>query len=1407
MGRSCTKWIVVLVVVGVMPWAARAGVAADCNDNGVPDDQDIAAGTSADCNANGVPDECDIRLAVSETAKLPLPDTTNPYGYDFQTAVAVDGDVAIVGAPFDDERGTDAGAAYIYRFNGSGWVQEAKLTASDGTAEEYFGLSVAIDGDVAAVGSFGVHDHSVYVYRFNGASWVQEAKLTGSGDPGDNQFGRSVAISGDVMVVGAQTYGLTAGAAYVYRWDGYLGQWVEEGLLHPFDAPYVTSSYKYFGNAVSVSGNTAIIGSYNDTHIPIDGRGSAYVYTFSGGKWSYQCRLFAPGTGNLGQSVSISGDVVVAGSPGTEGYVEGKAGSAHVFRRNGDSWVEEARLVPSDSTADDNFGSSVSVSGDIAVIGAHQNDADATKSGSAYIFRFDGNRWVEQAKLTASDASAGDHFGQTVDISGNNVFAGAYRNDGGGTDARSAYVFTWPDSPLDTDCNGNDVPDTCDLADGTSSDHNANNVPDECDIANGTSEDCNENGIPDESDIAAGTSADCNSNGVPDECEPDCNNNGTADACDIAAGTSQDCNGDGVPDECDPDCNNNGVPDGCDIVNGTSPDCNGNKVPDSCDIAGGTSVDRDGNGIPDDCTTQPPVAEAGPSRYCGSDTLVLDGTGSYDPDSSEPLTYQWEQISGSPVTLGQTNTATPTLRRTPDGFLHKVVLKLTVTDSALASSSDTVEVTIVGSSGSELSSSTHLENQMQAGQPFDPNKPTILACQGYCLGCKDPEWYRYANVISLDVPFAYDRAIVYLSKVAPYYDQPIEVQGFSGSVPTAFQAGLRLNSYFKDPRYNATRVTVFDGQWGSSLAPATFKNSAVDGEPTWYAAYNAGSGHLTFGLGVAVSGEHVTPLVWYRQSINRGFGDNVYNHGVTAGAFLSVAGPGKNYDFPLEAFDRYYFAWVKETTVQYADQWRYPGALPAPVFLIGPADGTAVPREGVTLGSWPSENAVRYQLLFGEDKKHLNAVLESDMPFTVPTGPLPAGKTLWWTVKAFERFGVSIFADPRSMVTPSGLAGDVNGDGVLDATDCALLKAALNTSWGHGQFIPAADLDGSQIVTCADAEAWLGLYRAFVQDPAAPDPCGLEDATDTDGDGVRDLCDNCPNAANADQKDLDGDGVGNVCDNCGERKNNNQLDSDGDGPGDLCDTDDDNDGRADPYDNCPTVANTDQTDADGDGEGDACDSCTDTDGDGFGNPGFTANTCPEDNCPAADNPDQANGDGDAWGDVCDNCPATVSADQTDTDADTVGDACDNCPAVANPDQIDSENDGAGDACDDDDDNDGVLDTADNCRTTANSDQADSDGDGVGDACDACPGTAAGVPVGPDGCATVIPGDFDQDGDVDLEDFGRFQLCLSGLNVPQTDPACAKARLDGDADVDQSDVDRFIACMSGPDIAGDEHCAE
>ena len=241
-----------------------------------------------------------------------------------------------------------------------------------------------------------------------------------------------------------------------------------------------------------------------------------------------------------------------------------------------------------------------------------------------------------------------------------------------------------------------------------------------------------------------------------------------------------------------------------------------------------------------------------------------------------------------------------------------------------------------------------------------------------------------------------------------------------------------------------------------------------------------------------------------------------------------------------------------------------------------------------------------------------------------------------------------------------------------------------------------------------------------------PDEC----QTDGDGDGLIDVCDDCPDDPDKTEPgscgcgvvddDIDDDGIPDCFDNCPETSNGDQSDVDGDGVGDVCD-------------NCPTVSNANQSDTDGDGLGDACD--TDCNGNGIFDTDEIADglaaDCNEngipDDCELLGNdcnengvPDDCENDPDEDGILapCDNCPDLNNADQSDADLDNVGDDCDNCPGVSNEDQIDSDSDGIGNACD-------------NCPDAANADQADADDDGIGDVCDPAPMTPGSEPPPPD----------------------------------------------------------------------------
>ncbi len=384
-----------------------------------------------------------------QTTKLTASDTA---AGDLLGRVAVSGDVAVVGASSDDcAAGADCGSAYVYRFNGSSWLQEQKLTASDAATLDSFGLAVSIGGEAAVVGTpnddcpAGTLCGSAYVFRFNGVSWMQEQKLTASDAADGDRFGISVSVDGDVAIVGAWgascAAGAACGAAYLYRFNG--STWNQEQKLTASDA----AAFDEFGFSVSVDGAVAVVGAYEDDCAAGAECGSAYVFRFNGATWVEEQKLVAADAAAVdffGVSTAVQGSVALVGANWDNCPAGGACGSAYVFRFNGASWVQEQKLAASDAAAGDRFGSSVSLAGDVALIGSRESDCAAgSNCGSAYVFRFNGSSWDQIGKMFASDAAAGDVFGGSVSTDGAVGFAGAVGHDcGADANCGAAYVFS-----------------------------------------------------------------------------------------------------------------------------------------------------------------------------------------------------------------------------------------------------------------------------------------------------------------------------------------------------------------------------------------------------------------------------------------------------------------------------------------------------------------------------------------------------------------------------------------------------------------------------------------------------------------------------------------------------------------------------------------------------------------------------------------------------------------------------------------------------------------------------------------------------------------------------------------------------------------------------------------------------
>lgn len=474
---------------------ASVGISGDYAIVGVPKDD-----TDNGRNAGSIQVFFRDETGWVQHQKLHASDTSE--GDQFGTALAMSGDYAIVGAPRKTGIGRRSGAAYIFTRRGTEWVEQAKLVAADETRSDYFGISVAIDGDTALVGGHRTNEPfadagSVYVFERTGTNWNQTEKLSAPDADSFAYFGFSVGINKDTAIIGAirddeagndagaahifvrNQFGWThqaklignntvaedrfgyavdvdgdfaivsspnnkgGGAAYIYKREGTT--WTQKrNRIRIRMIPIDPDGASNFGTSVDIRGDMAVIGATGGM-VGRDAVGAAYVFTQNEPPfWNQHTKLTAadraPGD-RLGFSVAISGNEVIAGAPGHSAGGLG-SGAAYIFEQREDTtWTEVTKLSDGETAAEDQFGISVAISGNLAISGAQQDDDVAPNAGAAYIFERSSTLWLQRAKLIAEDANAGDLFGNAVAISGETALIGAPGVDDAGPEAGAAYIF------------------------------------------------------------------------------------------------------------------------------------------------------------------------------------------------------------------------------------------------------------------------------------------------------------------------------------------------------------------------------------------------------------------------------------------------------------------------------------------------------------------------------------------------------------------------------------------------------------------------------------------------------------------------------------------------------------------------------------------------------------------------------------------------------------------------------------------------------------------------------------------------------------------------------------------------------------------------------------------------------
>ncbi len=395
-----------------------------------------------------------VPLAVIHSTAVPptpQPETAGPStrltpaqsaaGDSFGQAIAVDGNTAVIGAP---QANNSQGAVTIFTRQGSQWRETARLTASDGAANDNFGRSVAVSGQTILVGASG---HSaagwqagaVYVFEFSNGRWQETAKLLPASAQ-DIRFGWSVALAGDTAVVGApyryQGEMLNVGAVTIFNRQGQ--EWRQQIRLTTGQGGGMVGS-DLFGWAVAAQGNTIAVGAYLD--------GAVYVYELANEQWRQTAVLRdnTPGT-HFGYSVALTADKLLvgapaAGAPAADNPVQ-RAGTAVLFTyQPGGSWTEAARLAPGNLRPGSRFGWSVALTSNLVAVGMRESDGrtDVEESGGTAAFRISNGQPTHIVEFYAPQPAPFAHLGTAVAVSGNTVFTGApgHENSPG-----TVYAFT-----------------------------------------------------------------------------------------------------------------------------------------------------------------------------------------------------------------------------------------------------------------------------------------------------------------------------------------------------------------------------------------------------------------------------------------------------------------------------------------------------------------------------------------------------------------------------------------------------------------------------------------------------------------------------------------------------------------------------------------------------------------------------------------------------------------------------------------------------------------------------------------------------------------------------------------------------------------------------------------------------
>lgn len=404
---------------------------ATCNGLGGDYKGDFTICEPTTCTPPPPPVDCNFTFVAELEAEDPEDDWLG-------LRVALEGTTVVAGAP---TRSNATGAAVVFENAGGTWAQTQLLTANDGTFGEYFGWTVAMEGDRLLVGAYRMGTTSagaVYEFERVAGTWQQGQKIQPAVIQPSRNFGNAVSLDGPTALIGAlqdNQFGSLAGAAFVFNYDG--TDWIEGQKLTASDA----GPSHQFGFSVDMQGDLAVVGALL-ANIGPSMPGAAYVFERTANTWSQVIKLTAADpqpNSQFGSSVAVSGNRIVVGAARASANLV-NSGAVYVFERSGNTWLQLQKLLPSDPVQQGEFGCAVQMIDDTIVIGARRSNA-------VYVFARQDGQWIEKLKVTSPDAVAEDQFGTSVAWDGSALVAGANLGEVTGIDTGTVHFF-------DLSCNG-----------------------------------------------------------------------------------------------------------------------------------------------------------------------------------------------------------------------------------------------------------------------------------------------------------------------------------------------------------------------------------------------------------------------------------------------------------------------------------------------------------------------------------------------------------------------------------------------------------------------------------------------------------------------------------------------------------------------------------------------------------------------------------------------------------------------------------------------------------------------------------------------------------------------------------------------------------------------------------------